>query len=148
MSNESIRWSVLAGAYMFLVGAVLSIPLGLGIQTTIPFPLQFGVTLGLIGGLCWGGFVEYPSRYRYLRGAGCGALAGIVTVVLWLWFFAFVLAGLPLEALSAGALFLLKTLSVIGGIGALTLGLPMMYARRRDNSPVERTDGNENDDLT
>lgn len=126
---------MIAGIYILIAGAVLTVPLGLVIQTTIPFPIQFGASLGVIGGLCWGGFVEYSSQYTYIRGAVCGAFAGIATTGMWLVLLAFVITqGKPLEALSAGSEFLLETLFVVGIVGGCVLGFPLIYLRRRQTS--------------
>lgn len=114
---------------MALVGVVLSLPLSFGIQSPIPFSLQFGSSVGFVGLLCWGGFIEYPSRISYIRGAVCGALVGVGTTGVWIWYFAFVLAELPLAALKQGAGLLLTTLSAVALLGAFVLGLPLVYAR-------------------
>lgn len=135
MPSRETAWSLVAGGYAFLCGAVLMAgtqPVAgalagiLGIETGYPALLMAGPAAVLGAGVWWT-VVERRRTYSYRRGALFGGITALATVAAWvlrsleIWGFELVATGWFVIA------WLLATTAVAG----LLVGVPLMYARRR-----------------
>jgi hypothetical protein len=135
MPSRETAWSLVAGCYAFLCGAVLMVgtqPVAgtlagvLGIETGYPALLMAGPA-ALLGAGVWWAVVERQRAYSYRRGALFGGLTALATVAAW------VLRSLEVWGfeLVATGWFVIAWLLATTGIAGLLVGVPLMYARRR-----------------
>lgn len=142
--SPSVKWALYAGVYAFLCGAVLLLPLGAVADTLVEIltlPRGFTTVLvsgsgAVIGAVVWWTVVERRDAYAYLLGGTVGLLTALFTVLLWAALVAIVYG--PSAAL-AGGVVIVFVLVVIAPV-AFVAGLPLMYARRLDESVAEENE--------
>lgn len=138
--SSAHRWALVAGVYAFTCATVtavlLSDVLGLfaevmGLPGVLSMPLLASPALVAGAGIWWL-LVERSDAHTYPRGAAFGLFTALATGVTWTVPFAAVWG---VEMLTAGPVPLLVgfTLGVTAVAGAL-VGLPITYARRRDET--------------
>jgi hypothetical protein len=135
MTYSATIWSLVAGVYAFLCGAVLLLLLSpvnnflgelLGFSGAYSTFLLAGPAL-VFGAVVWSSAVERRSAYTYPFGALFGAATALLTMLFWLLVFALVW-GVPL--VRTGGVLIAFVLAVVVPAG-LVSGVPMMYARQR-----------------
>lgn len=135
--NESLRWSMYAGLYMYVCGTVVAFAFDdmlslladvIGLPGTYAMPLLASPALP-VGALAWWVVVERRNSRAVRFGGVYGALTALLTWALWTARFVDVWGSEMLAA--TGVRYLVGfVLAVVLVAGAIT-GLPMMYARRR-----------------
>lgn len=142
MVTTSVRWSLFAGGYAFLLGVLLFLPLGVVAETLaivlgLPAGLATVVVPGsgaVIGAAVWWAIVERRSRDGYLLGGVAGLATGVLTVLVWALVIATVYGPWALVSARVVVGFVLAVTAPV----AFVAGLPFMYARLRlaDRPPV------------
>jgi hypothetical protein len=135
--STSSRWSAYAGVYAFLCGVALTVPLGfvagtlvkvLGLPTALTAVLVPG-SGAVAGAVAWWAVVERPEAYGYLR----GGLAGLVTVLLTVLFWAHLIAVVwaPEFLALPGTVLTIGVVLAVTAPAGFVAGLPLLYLRRR-----------------
>lgn len=133
----SVKWSMYAGAYAFLCGALLLLPLGFvanALVMILPLPnVATAVVVpgssALVGAAVWWVVVERREAYTYLFGGLVGLVTVLATVLFWMVVIAVVWGLWSLQIAGTG-LVILFVLAVATPVGVVA-GMPIMYARRR-----------------
>jgi hypothetical protein len=135
MTYSGTIWSLTAGVYAFLCGAVLLLllsPVSTTLGELFGFPSAYSTFLlaapaVVIGAVVWSSAVERRQAYTYPFGALFGAVTALLTVLFWLVIFTLVWG---VSLVRTGGILIAFVLVVVVPAGLAT-GLPLMYARQR-----------------
>lgn len=135
MPSTSTRWSVYAGIYAFLCGALLLLPLGVVADALVEIlrvPTGFAGVLvpgsgAIVGAVVWWGVVERRDAYTYLAGGLVGLLTALCTVLFWSLLVVHVFGRWAIVSAGIVVGFVLLWTTPV----AVIAGLPLMYARLR-----------------
>lgn len=135
-ASPSIKWSLIAGIYLFVCGIVTVVLLDeilslladvIGLPATYAL-IVCAAPILLIGSDTWWAVVERRDAYTYLFGAVAGLLTAVLTGLLWTAQFVGVW-GVEMLMTPMVSVLVLFVFGITVLAGALT-GVPLMYARR------------------
>jgi len=135
--TSTVAWSVVAGCYMFIVGAVVSLNLN-SILSVFAEVISLevanaGVVFAspalLFGAGTWWGIVERRDATSYRCGVIVGAVTALLTGLVWTTVFVAVW-GFEMLMVPMTAFLVVLVLSIAVLVGGLA-GLPLMFARHR-----------------
>lgn len=136
-ASPPLRWSTLAGLYMFACGTATAYLLEdllalLGDVIGLPAAAAMVILASpafVFGAVVWWAVVERRRTYSYRLGVVFGLITALLTGLLWTVRFVSVwgLEVLGVEVVSLLVVFVLGVVAIVGGLTSL----PLMYARRR-----------------